>query len=146
MGVRHALVNAGGDVAVHGDADGSGDGSGWTIGIQDPFAPSGLLTTVRGTDLTVATSGGYERGSLAVDPASGCAVHRLASATVVATDLALADALSTGAGAHGPESLDWLSDISGVQALLVTLDGDALATSGWPPGLSARPQPAERSM
>lgn len=132
-GVRHALVNAGGDVVVHGDADGTGNGTGWSIGIQHPFAPSGLLTTVRGTDLAVATSGAYERGSLAVDPASGGSVHRLASVTVAAADLALADALSTGASAHGPEALDWLSDIPGVEALLVTLDGDLLTTSGWPP-------------
>lgn len=131
-GVRHALVNAGGDVAVLGDANSTGDGSGWAIGIQDPFAPSGLLTSVRGTDLAVATSGDYERGSLAIDPASGQAVHRLASVTVVATDLALADACSTGASAHGTRALGWLSDIPGVEALLVTLDGDLLPTPGWP--------------
>lgn len=135
-GVRHALVNAGGDVAVLGDASAAGDRTGWTIGIQDPFAPSGLLTTVRSTDLGVATSGGYERGSLAVDPIKGVTVHRLASATVVAADLALADACSTGAGAQGPDALGWLEDAPGVEALLVTHDGQQLRTSGWPSALS----------
>lgn len=131
-GVRHALVNAGGDVVVRGDANGAGDGSGWNIGIQDPFAPSDLLTSIRVTDLAVATSGAYERGSLAIDPSTGQVVHRLASVTVVAADLALADACSTGASAHGPAALAWLSDISGLEALLVTLDGELLPTPGWP--------------
>ncbi len=133
-GVRNALVNAGGDVAVCGDANGTGDGSGWAIGIQDPFALSGLLTSVGGTDLAIATSGGYERGSLAIDPRSRQAVHRLASVTVVAADLALADACSTGASAHGREALEWLEDIPGVEALFITLDGRVLLTSGWPGG------------
>lgn len=141
-GVRHALVNAGGDVVVRGHASGGRDRTGWGIGIQDPSSRSGLLTTVRGTDLAVATSGAYERGSLAVDPASGGPVHRLASATVMAADLALADALSTGASAHGPQALGWLSRVPGVQALLVTLDGDLLTTPGWPPRDSLSPASA----
>lgn len=132
-GVRHALVNAGGDVAVRGDADGSGDGSGWTIGIQDPFSPSGLLTSVNGSDVAVATSGGYERGSLAVDPRSGDLVHRLASATVVSSDLAMADACATAATAHGPGALGWLVDAPDTEALLVTLDRQVLTTPGWQP-------------
>lgn len=136
-GVRHGLVNAGGDIAVLGDARGAGDGSGWNIGIQDPFAPSGLLTTVHGTDLAVATSGGYERGSLAVDPHTGRPVHRLASVTVLAADLALADACSTAASAHGAAALSWLEAAPGLEALLVTHDGRQLRTSGWPSVLSA---------
>lgn len=131
-GVRHAVVNAGGDVAVLGDASGTADCSGWVLGIQDPFRRSGLLATVRSHGLCVATSGAYERGSLAIDPATGRTVHRLASATVVAADLAVADACSTAAAAHGPDALDWLAQASGVEALLVTLDGELRTTPGWP--------------
>lgn len=131
-GVRHALVNGGGDLAVVGNATGDADGSGWTVGVQDPFRSSGLLTTLPATRLSVATSGGYERGSLAIDPVSGQCVHRLASATVVAADLAVADACSTGASAHGPDALGWLTAARGVEALLVTLDGVCLSTPGWP--------------
>jgi thiamine biosynthesis lipoprotein len=131
-GARHALVNAGGDVAVSGNATGTADSSGWTLGIQDPFRASGLLTSVGLSDLSIATSGAYERGPLAIDPASGRRVHRLASATVIAADLALADACSTGAGAHGPDALPWLKAARGVEALLITLDGKRLTTPGWP--------------
>lgn len=131
-GARHALVNAGGDLAASGNATGTAVGSGWIIGIQDPFRASGLLTSVCLRDLSIATSGAYERGSLAIDPASGRRVHRLASATVLAADLALADACSTGASAHGPEALGWLTTARGVEALLITLDGERLTTPGWP--------------
>ncbi len=130
-GVRHAVVNAGGDVAVVGDASGAADGSGWVVGVQDPFRRDDLLATVHSVGLGVATSGAYERGSLAVDPRSGTPVHRLASATVVGVDLGVADACSTAASAHGPEALAWLSRADGVEALLVTLDGVLLATPGW---------------
>lgn len=132
FGVWHAVVNAGGDVAVIGDASGTADGSGWVIGIQDPFRPSELLAAVSSLGQCVATSGAYERGPLAIDPFSGRTVHRLASATVVAADLAVADACSTAAAAHGPEAIDWLVQADGVEALLVTPDGDLLTTPGWP--------------
>lgn len=131
-GVRHAVVNAGGDVAVLGDASGVADRSGWLIGIQDPFRPSGLLATVRSRGQCVATSGAYERGSLAIDPVTGRAVYRLASATVIAADLAMADACSTAAAAHGHDAIGWLVQASGVEALLVTQDGELLTTPGWP--------------
>lgn len=87
---------------------------------------------MRSTSTGVATSGGYERGSLPVDPGTGLGVHRLASATVLAADLALADALSTAASAHGPDALSWLEAAAGVEGLLVTHDGRRLTTSGWP--------------
>ncbi|MCU1672999.1 MAG: thiamine biosynthesis protein [Frankiales bacterium] len=140
-GARHALVNAGGDIAVSGNATATPDGSGWAVGIQDPFQASGLLTTVRVREMSVATSGAYERGSLAIDPANGLPVLRLASATVIAADLALADACSTGAGAHGPDALLWLTAARGVEALLITLDGERLTTPGWPTGETLDPAP-----
>lgn len=138
-GVRHALVNAGGDLTVVGHATGTADGSGWTVGIQDPFRRTGLLMAVGGTDLSVATSGGYERGSLAIDPTTGTRVHRLASVSVIAADLALADACATGASAHGPDAVRWLTAARGVEAALVTLDGRVLTTPGWPAGQPLRP-------
>ena len=132
LGVLHALVNAGGDLAVMGNATGTQDGSGWCVGVLDPARPERLLAKVGGSDVAVATSGSYERGSLAVDPHTGEIVRRLASATVVAADLAFADACATAATAHGPAALDWLARAPGVQALLVDLDGTLLPTAGWP--------------
>lgn len=129
-GVRHATVNAGGDAAVLGSPVGAPTG-GWRIGVSDPFEPTRVLATVLSRETGVATSGAYERGTLAVDPHTGAVVHRLASATVVAEDLALADALATAASAQGPQALTWLAATPGVQALLVLLDGSVVTTPGW---------------
>lgn len=59
-------------------------------------------------------------------------MHRLASATVLGADLALADECSTAASAHGSDTLRWLEDASRVESLLVTHDGRQLRTSVWP--------------
>lgn len=129
-GVTDHAVNAGGDVCVSGTADPLG-APGWRIGVVDPHDRTRILDTVTVHGGAVATSGGYERGSLAVDPRTGRMVTRLASATVVGPDLGIADALATAASAAGPGALDWLDDVAGYDALLVTVDGDALVTRGW---------------
>ena len=129
-GITDACVNAGGDLAAAGSAA-PGAGGGWRVGIVDPERPSTLAGSLVARDVGVATSAGYERGSLAVDPFTGQGVERLAGATVVAPDLALADALAGAACAQGPASLDWLGQLPGVQALLVTLSGQVLVSPGW---------------
>ena len=131
-GVRHAAVNAGGDLSVVGDAHTApGADRGWRVGIVDPHRPTALLGSVVARDSAVATSAGYERGSLAVDPSTAKVVERLASATVLAADLVLADACAGAACAQGPAALAWLDRLPGVQAMLVTLDGRQLTTSAW---------------
>lgn len=52
-------------------------------------------------------------------------------ATVVAPDLASADAYAAAALAHGAGALDWLPRLIGVRALLVTSDGRHLTTASW---------------
>ena len=128
-GIGHALVNAGGDLCVVGDA--GEPGQGWAVGISAPQRDA-VLATVHVTGGAVATSGGYERGSLAIDPRTGAGVERLASATVLGLDLAQADACATAATAHGPDALAWLEADPDLEALLVTLDGRLLTTTGWP--------------
>lgn len=56
-GVRHAMVNGGGDVLVVGQLQGRD----WRIGVRDPRAPERLLGTVSLSDGVVASSGDYER-------------------------------------------------------------------------------------
>lgn len=136
-GVHHTLVNAGGDLIATGNATGTDVAhgaaeGGWQVGITDPHRRDRLLHQLRVHDSSVATSGGYERGSLALDPDTGQPVVRLASATVTGPDLGLADAAATGATAHGPDALGWLAALGpSHQALLVTLDGTVLTTPGW---------------
>lgn len=125
-GVRHAMVNAAGDLAVVGDASGAHDDTGWRIAVTDPGDPRRTLDLLEVSGLGVATSAAYERGPLSVDPHNQQTVHRLASATVTAPDLAMADAYATAAIAQGPAALEWLSRLPGVSALLVTSHGSVL--------------------
>lgn len=129
-GVQHAMVNAGGDVAVLGNALAGHEPTGWNVAITNPQQPKEHLTVTTLRRGGIATSGGYERGSLAIDPHSRQVVQRLASASVLAADLGLADACATAATAQGPAALDWLDDL-GLAALLVTLDGTVLTTGCW---------------
>jgi thiamine biosynthesis lipoprotein len=130
LGVRHVSVNAGGDVWVAGSASGVGTG-GWTVGVTDPQRPQTILTTVTMSEAAVATSGGYERGSLAIDPFTRTTVAPLLSATVVGPDLAIADALATAATAAGDQATAWLDAAAGYEALVVLPDGGVRTTSAW---------------
>ena len=57
-GVRHALVNAGGDIRALGSR---ANGGPWRVGVQDPRRPEALVEVVDLADAAVATSGDYVR-------------------------------------------------------------------------------------
>jgi FAD:protein FMN transferase len=128
-GMRHWCVNAAGDVLVHGQAR---PGEGWAIGIQHPLRPELLVDTVTLTAAAVATSGTAARGRHVWDPMTGRPAVGIASVTVIARDLVRADVLATAAVAHGPGAAAWLEAIPGIEALVVSDDGDATSTAGWP--------------
>lgn len=55
-GVRHALINAGGDLYALGRAP---DGEAWSVGVQSPTDPAALAATLALEDRAIATSGSY---------------------------------------------------------------------------------------
>jgi thiamine biosynthesis lipoprotein len=112
-GVRHGLVNAGGDLRAFG---GKGQGTPWTIALRDPANPGRSLRDVELFDGACATTGDYEvffdREKLfhhVVDPATAQCPHWAHAATVVAESTALADSLSTALMVLGPAGLDTVS-------------------------------------
>jgi thiamine biosynthesis lipoprotein len=125
-GAAAAMVNAGGDVAVYGRPE---PGRGWRIGIRDPWDAHRVVAVVE-ADAAVATSGDYERGEHVLDPRTGQAAARIASATVTGPDLAMADALATGLLAAGEPGLDWIGPVDGYDALIVRRDGSTVGTRG----------------
>ncbi|MEA2828265.1 MAG: FAD:protein transferase [Actinomycetota bacterium] len=127
-GVRRFCLNAGGDVLV---GAGPGPGDLWRVGIQHPWQRAHLADVVEVADAAVATSGRYERGSHIVDPRSGRRATGLASVTVVASDLATADAYSTAILALGRDGLDWLAGHGEVDALVITDDQQVFTTLGF---------------
>ncbi len=100
-GLTSGLVSLGGNVAALG---GRPDGTPWTVGIRDPLSGDGLIGVLPVRDLSVVTSGGYERyreidgqtyGHI-LNPNTGCpAESDLLSVTIICPSGELADALST---------------------------------------------------
>ncbi|HEY7103236.1 MAG TPA: FAD:protein FMN transferase [Mycobacteriales bacterium] len=128
-GSANHAVNGGGDVQL---AGGPEPGREWTVGIADPHRAGRILTTVRGRDLAVATSGTAERGAHVLDPFTGRPIDHLASATVTGPALSTVDAYATAAFVLGPAALPWIDGIPGYAALLVEPDGSRLASAAWP--------------
>ena len=98
-GVHHALLSAGGSSIV---ALG-GRGNGWVVDVVSPLRPGRPIATLSLRNAALGTSGCGEqfvvqdgrRYGHVIDPRTGWPVEDTLSATVVASDAAHADALST---------------------------------------------------
>lgn len=126
------ILSLGGNVYVLGHKP---DGSVFNVGIQDPDGGTNTpLAVVSTTDISVVTSGIYERkfekdGVLyhhILDPKTGLPSQSdLASATVVAASSMDADALATALIVMGKEQALQLMRQQGIEGLLITRDRQA---------------------
>jgi len=138
-GIRHALVNAGGDSRVIGDRRGRP----WMVGIQNPDHPDQIVTRFPLVNEAFSTSGDYERFFMQngvryhhiIDPHTGDSARKVRSATVIAPTATETDGLSKTAFVLGPqEALKIYDRLPGVDAILITPDGHILYTKGLEPG------------
>ena len=113
-GVRHALVEAGGDLFALGRQP---DGSPWPVGVRDPRRPDRLQAVLSAADEGIATSGDYEnffelagqRYAHILEPRGARPAAFLRSLTVRARSATVADALATaGCAARGEQELNRL--------------------------------------
>lgn len=102
-GVADFCFNAGGDVAVCGRAE---PGRPWHVAVRSPFDQSALAVLAL-SDAAAATSGLYERDAHLWDGRTGQTPTGLASVTVVAGDLNVADVLATSIFAMGADGVAW---------------------------------------
>ena len=126
-GVHSALINGGGDIACFGTPSDEGQ---WRIGIRHPWRPDALAAVVECDEGAIATSGTYERGEHLIDPHTGARGAAVASATVIGTDLALADALATALAVAGEALLSCVLELDGYEAHLVDWNGTEHTTPG----------------
>ena len=136
QGVRSALVDLGGNIVTVGNKAGQP----FRIGIKDPADPASLCAVLDGQDVSIVTSGIYERGfdqdgvryHHLLDPATGMPVQNtLASVTVVCKNSADADALSTACFVMGEEQgIALIESLSDTEALFIRRDGEIRSTSG----------------
>ncbi len=135
-GVQSALIDLGGNIVAVGDKAGGP----FRIGIKDPSATNSLCAVIEKSDMSVVTSGIYERGfdqdgvryHHLLDPATGMPVQNtLASVTIVCAKSADADALSTACFVMGEERARTLIEsLPDTEALFVRRDGTISATTG----------------
>ena len=136
-GIRHALVDAGGDGYALGSRPG---GKPWRIGVQKPDNETGehFSGVLELSDTAYATSGDYEqyaeiggvRYAHIIDPRTGQPAQVAVSVTVIAPDCTTADALATGISVLGPaDGIAVAEKVKGVECMVLSRQGTDLKTA-----------------
>ena len=147
MGVRSALVDCGGDMAL-GDAPPGSEG--WRIGVAG-LDPDKAERVVELANVGVATSGDAHqyvqiegaRYSHIVDPGTGVGLTNRSSVTVIAVDGTLADAVASAVSVLGPRrGIRLARHWRGVETQVLSVKDDILvrhATPGFPERIAVEP-------
>ncbi|MBW1690591.1 MAG: FAD:protein FMN transferase [Deltaproteobacteria bacterium] len=135
-GIKHALINAGGDIRTLGD---KGQNRPWKIAIEDPQKKNDYPDIIAIKNGSVATSGNYEvfynREKILhhiVNPKTGLSPLMNASLSVQAPTAMEADALSTTLFTLNPiESMRLVQSLPHCEALVVTRNNRKIKSTGW---------------
>jgi len=127
-GCERFALNLGGDVICVGGA--SADEP-WRVGVRHPAEASRMALVLGVRDGAVATSGSYERGDHVVDARTGRPANHWRSITVVAPDLATADAVATAALAMGADGPAWAARRPGCEVAAIGTADRLLTTAGF---------------
>jgi thiamine biosynthesis lipoprotein len=115
QGIRHGLVNLGGDISIIGPN--MNETGAWPIGIVHPTKPDAAIAVIPLIGGAIATSGGYERYfeikgkrySHLINPRTGWPVDSLLSVSVAAGSALVSGSISTIALLKGQaEGISWL--------------------------------------
>jgi len=144
-GVTSMLLSLGGNVCSIGTR---ADGTGWKVGIQDPYS-SATLSVVQVAGQSVVTSGTYERFYTVdgknyhhiIDPSTLMPSVLYDSVTVISSDSGLADALTTGLFCMPvDEGMALIERLPDTEAFWVLSDGTQRMSSGFAAFLTADAQ------
>jgi len=133
-GVESGVVNASGDLTAWGLQP---NGNPWTVGIANPDAPDEVFSYMNITDLSVATSGNYEKYifvngrkySHTIDPRTGLPVTGIKAVTIITTHAELADAMATPVTIMGVNAgLDMINQMKNIEAIIID-DNNKIYTS-----------------
>ncbi|HWX09750.1 MAG TPA: FAD:protein FMN transferase [Gaiellaceae bacterium] len=128
-GLRNYAVNAAGDMRLRGRAVPE---LCWRVGIQHPLELDKVAKVIETTNLAVATSGEYARGTHVFDPHTRRPPSGILSVTIAGPELATADAFATAAFAMGAErATHWTARLRGYEAMTILADGRVLSTPGF---------------
>ncbi|SBV96239.1 ApbE family protein [uncultured Eubacteriales bacterium] len=130
------LVSVGGNVRATG---GKPDGSPWAVGIRDPEDSGAYLRTVLVSNMSVVTSGDYERYYTVdgvryhhlIDPETLYPANYWKMVTILCPDSGVADGLSTALFCTTQEEGQALLDKYAAEAMWVTPEGEVLYSPGF---------------
>ena len=132
MGIKYALINAGGDIRVIGNKY-------FKIAIRDSFKPSDYVEIINLKDAAIATSGNYERYFdkekkffHIINPKTGESPLKLSSVSVIAKTVTDADAISTAAFTFSPLLAKRFIESTNNSALIITRNGFQIRSKDWP--------------
>ena len=136
-GIRHALVDAGGDLRVMG---GRADGSPWRIGVYEPDGDARSQEVILLREGAVATSGNYmvyfDREKIhhhILSPESGASPLWSTGTTVIAPSAENADALATALMLFSPaEGRSFIDRQERLAARVLTREGEKVYSGRWP--------------
>jgi thiamine biosynthesis lipoprotein len=138
LGIRHAMVNAGGDTRLLGDRRGKP----WIVGIRDPRNDGKVVTRLPLADEAISTSGDYERYfeedgvryHHIMVPGTGRPAREVRSATVLGADATTTDGLSTTVFVLGVErGMQLVGRLPGIEAVVVDAQGRIYYSDGLAP-------------
>lgn len=123
MGIKNAIINAGGDLR----AIGSRAGTPWRIAIKRPTGTGVLGVIKTDTDESIFTSGDYERNYVyqgrryhhIIDPRTGYPAAGVSSVTVIHSDATTADAAATALFVAGPDQWHRVARKMGIRYVLM---------------------------
>lgn len=136
-GIKHALINAGGDIRAIGGKESK---TPWKVAIQDPDKEGPYVDTITMVNGAIATSGNYEiyfdEEKLyhhIVDPKTGRSPLQSASVTVMASNVMDADALSTAVFVLEPVAgKRFIQNMPKAECLILNSAEKKIMSSGWP--------------
>lgn len=136
-GIKHGLINAGGDIRAIGGKDAT---SPWRVAVQSPEKDGSYADVITMVDGAIATSGNYEvyfdKEKLyhhIVSPVSGRSPLESRSVTVLASNVMDADALSTSVFVLEPTTGKQLVEkMPNTECLILTRSDRRIASRGWP--------------
>lgn len=136
-GIKHALINAGGDIRAIGGKESK---TPWKVAIQDPDKEGPYVDTITMVNGAIATSGNYEiyfdEEKLyhhIVDPKTGRSPLQSASVTVMASNVMDADGLSTAVFVLEPAAgKRFIENMPKTECLILNSAEKKIMSSGWP--------------
>ena len=135
IGIKHALVSAGGDTRLLGDRRGRA----WLVGIRDPANTEEIIVMLPLQDEALSTSGDYERFFVEdgekyhhiIHPSTGKSASEVRSASILANDSTTTDALSTSVFVMGAQKgLELLNFLEGIEGVIVDQQGKLYYSNG----------------